>query len=79
MAKANHGRRGHGNSGGGTRGRAFAVLGRKKRKPGRPRKVRRPLTAAFIGARQARAREPELVDVDDIEEVSGAVVAPKKE
>ncbi len=77
------GKRGGGNRGcrgGGSYGRAFRVLGAKKRPVGRPRKIRRPLSAGFVGVppelRQAREPEP----VDDIEEeVSGAVVAPKKE
>jgi hypothetical protein len=80
MARGSGNRGNAGSRGGGTRGRTFKVLGRKKRPVGRPRKTRRPLSAGFIGVppelRQAREPEP----VDDIEEeVSGATEAPDKE
>ena len=85
MAKANRGRsnRGNrGNSGRGSSGRTFRVIGAKKRKPGRPRKVRRPLAPGFIGIppELRRAQEPDPVeemtgDVDDVAEEN----APKGE
>ena len=79
--------RGSGNRGsGGARGRAnygraFKVHGKKRRKPGRPRKARRALTAAFIGVppklRPAPAPEPDPVDA--IEEDLRAEETAQKE
>ena len=72
----NRGDAGNRGNAGRTYGRAFRVFGRKKRKAGRPRKVRRALTAAFTGVRQAPAPEP-VVDIE--EQGSGADDALKKE
>ncbi len=64
MARRKGGNRG--SRGGVTNGRAFRVIGAKKREPGRPRKARRALTSGSAGVgpelRQAPARELEPVE-----------------
>jgi hypothetical protein len=65
MAKGRSGAGNRGNSGRPNYGRSFKVLGRKpKRKAGRPRKARAPLTSAFFtGARPEPVSDP--VDIED--------------
>ena len=75
VAKGNRGKSTRGNAGNrgrGSSGRTFRVIGAKKRPVGRPRKVRRPLTGGFVGARQAPTVEPEP-GVEHAEEMTGDV------
>jgi hypothetical protein len=69
----NRGNAGNRGNSGRTYGRPFRVFGRKRHKPGRPRKVPRALTSAFIGPRpespQAPAPEPVSESADDIEDL----------
>ena len=74
MARGGGNRGNAGNRGGGTRGRTFRVIGAKKRKPGRPRKVRRPLTAGFVGVPpELRINAVEPATEIEAEEVAGDV------
>jgi hypothetical protein len=74
MARRKNGNRG--NRGRANYGRAFKVHGARKRKPGRPRKARRALSAGFVGVPPELRQVREPTDIE--EEVSGAD-APKKE
>lgn len=85
MAKANGGRRGAG-----TRGKyGRCLVPKRKRKPGRPRKARRPLTSAFVELRQlpaptpeeeeARAEREATGDVDDVAEEESTAHEREKE
>ena len=80
MAKGKRGGGNRGSRGGANYGRAFKVHGKKRRKPGRPRKARRALTAGFIGVppelRPAPAPEPD--QPADIEEDLRADDAQKR-
>jgi len=60
----NRGNAGNRGNSGRTYGKAFRVFGKKKRKPGRPRKARTPLTSAFVGRSALRINAPEAVDAD---------------
>ena len=65
----NAGNRGRGNS-----GRTFKVHGAKKKRVGRPRKVRRPLTAGFVGVPpELRINAVEPATEIEAEEVAGDV------
>ena len=74
MAKGKRGGGNRGSRGAGTRGRTFRVIGTKKKRVGRPRKVRRPLTTGFVGVPpELRINAVEPATEIEAEEVAGDV------